>query len=161
MTQPLRPPDLIDDERLARLVTAGNSQAFSVLYERYHDRLYRYCRSILHSEADAHDAVQSTFTRALEALQQDLRNAPVRPWLFRIAHNEAISAIRHRRARELLAAHVEPGGSRPRTAQGPEKSSVRCWRTWGSCRSGSVQQSSCANWADCLTTRSRSCSARR
>jgi RNA polymerase sigma factor (sigma-70 family) len=108
MTQPLRQPQLLDDERLGRLVTAGNSWAFSVLYERYNGLLYRYCRSILRTDADAHDAVQSTFTRALEALQKNQRDAPMRPWLFRIAHNEAISAIRGRKARDSLAASTGP-----------------------------------------------------
>jgi RNA polymerase sigma factor (sigma-70 family) len=109
MTRPLRQPQVIDDERLGRSVTVDDSEAFSVLYERYHGLLFRYCRSILRSDADAHDAVQSTFTRALEALQRDQRDAPLRPWLFRIAHNEAISALRRRRASDRLAAPIEGG----------------------------------------------------
>jgi RNA polymerase sigma factor (sigma-70 family) len=108
MTQPVRQPQVIDDERLGRLVTAGNTWAFSVLYERYYGLLYRYCRSILRTEADAHDAVQSTFTRAFEALKRGQRGAPMRPWLFLIAHNEAISAIRGRKARDSLAASTGP-----------------------------------------------------
>ena len=105
MEEPLRRPPgslQIEDEQLARLITAGDDDAFSTLYERYHELLYRYCRSILRSEADAHDAVQSAFTRALEALRRDQRDAPLRPWLFRIAHNESISMLRrHKTAREL------------------------------------------------------------
>ncbi len=106
----MRQPQLVDDEQLGRLVTARNSRAFSILYERYYGILYRYCRSILHSEADAHDAVQSTFTRALEALQRDQRDAPIRPWLFRIARNEAISLLRRRRVSDQLAAHAGAQG---------------------------------------------------
>ena len=52
---------------------------------------------MLHDDADALDAVQSTFTSALVALRAGRRDAPLRPWLFRIAHNEAISLIRRRR----------------------------------------------------------------
>jgi RNA polymerase sigma factor (sigma-70 family) len=95
------------DERLARSVTAGSSPAFSILYERYHKQLFEYCRSILRSDGDAHDAVQSTFMHALEALQRDRRNAPLRPWMFRIAHNEAISLIRRRRAGDELSVLLE------------------------------------------------------
>jgi RNA polymerase sigma factor (sigma-70 family) len=84
------------DERLAQLVAAGRERAFSVLYERYHQPLYRYCRSMLRNDQDAQDALQSTFASALAALQQGRRNAPFRPWLFRIAHNEAITVIRRR-----------------------------------------------------------------
>ena len=85
------------DERLAQLVAAGRERAFAVLYERYHQPLYRYCRSMLHNDQDAQDALQSTFAAALAALQESKRNAPFRPWLFRIAHNEAITVIRRRR----------------------------------------------------------------
>jgi RNA polymerase sigma factor (sigma-70 family) len=85
------------DERLAQLVSAGRERAFAVLYERYHQPLYRYCRSMLRNDQDAQDALQSTFASALAALQASRRNAPFRPWLFRIAHNEAITIIRRRR----------------------------------------------------------------
>jgi RNA polymerase sigma factor (sigma-70 family) len=100
---PLRLPRL-GDERLARLVARGNSRAFAAVYDRYHQPLYRYCRSILRDDVDAQDALQSTFMRALAALKRDQRSAPLRPWLFRIAHNEAISVLRRRgRGEESLA----------------------------------------------------------
>ena len=95
----LRLPRL-GDEALARLAARGNARAFAAVYDRYHQTLYRYCRSILKDDADAQDALQSTFTRALSALQRDQRSAPLRPWLFRIAHNEAISVLRRRRRDE-------------------------------------------------------------
>ncbi|HEY2181692.1 MAG TPA: sigma-70 family RNA polymerase sigma factor [Solirubrobacteraceae bacterium] len=93
----------LDDERLARLVGAGSDTAFSLLYERYHQQLYRYCRSILRDETDAQDALQSALAGSLAALQRGQRNAPVRPWLFRIAHNEAISLLRRRPAQPELS----------------------------------------------------------
>src|SRR5437763_15528500 len=94
----------MSDELLARHAARGSRRAFSLLYERYHQRLYRYCRSIVREDADAQDALQSTFTRALDALQRDQRNAPLRPWLYRIAHNESITLLRgHRRPVEHQA----------------------------------------------------------
>jgi RNA polymerase sigma factor (sigma-70 family) len=93
----------LGDERLARLVAGGNDRAFTALYERYHQPLYRYCRSIVRDETDAQDALQSTFAGALVALRRGQRSAPVRPWLFRIAHNEAISVLRRRGDTEELS----------------------------------------------------------
>jgi RNA polymerase sigma factor (sigma-70 family) len=104
---PLRLPRL-GDERLARLATRGSTRAFAAVYERYHQTLYRYCRSIVRDDADAQDALQSTFTRALSALQRGQLSAPLRPWLFRIAHNEAISVLRRRRGEESLAVAALP-----------------------------------------------------
>src|SRR5947208_2566674 len=101
------------DERLAQLVMAGRERAFAVLYERYHQPLYRYCRSMLRNDQDAQDVLQSTFASALAALQQGKRNAPFRPWLFRIAHNEAITLIRRRRdaGQEITEAMLPPVAS--------------------------------------------------
>ena len=94
---------VLGDERLARLVGDGNKQAFAPLYEHYYQQLYRYCRSIVHDDLDAQDALQSTFASAFAALRQRQRDAPLRPWLFRIAHNEAVSVIRRRRPAEDLS----------------------------------------------------------
>src|SRR5690348_1300114 len=93
----------LGDEQLARSTAAGSGLAYTVIYERYHRSLLRYCRSILRSEPDAQDAVQSAFIHALEALQRNQRDAPLRPWLYRIAHNEAISLIRRRNAGDELS----------------------------------------------------------
>jgi RNA polymerase sigma factor (sigma-70 family) len=87
---------LFGDERLARLVGSGSERAFAAIYDRYHQQLYRYCRSIVRDEADAQDALQSALTSALVALKRGQRDTPLRPWLFRIAHNESISLMRRR-----------------------------------------------------------------
>jgi RNA polymerase sigma factor (sigma-70 family) len=86
----------LGDELLARYAARGNERAFAAIYERYYQPLYRYCRSILRNDTDAQDALQSTFVGALQALRREQRSAPLRPWLYRIAHNEAISLLRRR-----------------------------------------------------------------
>src|SRR4051794_25366682 len=84
---PLR---LLGDERLARLAAGGSERAFAVLYERHHQSLYRYARTIVRHDEDARDVLQTTMARALTALRRrGVPDAPMRPWLFRIAHHEA------------------------------------------------------------------------
>src|SRR3954452_890724 len=78
--------------------TRGTREALLArAYERHHQALYRYCRAILRHEHDAQDALQSTLTRAFAALPERPRDPDLRPWLFRIAHNESISILRRRR----------------------------------------------------------------
>jgi DNA-directed RNA polymerase specialized sigma24 family protein len=134
---PRRPAD---DERLAALVGEGDDRAFTVLYERYHQRLYGYCLSLLRDDSDAQDALQSAFAGALAALRRGQRNAPVRPWLFKIAHNEAISLIRRRRPEaERPVVRERPDASRSVPASAPGS---RCWwRTCASCPSDSEARS--------------------
>jgi len=94
------PAAALDDEQLAGLVAGGDEFGLTALFERYNDGLYRYCRSLLRRDEDARDAMQETFVRAIHALRRDRRDAPLRPWLFRIAHNESMNILR-RRARTV------------------------------------------------------------
>jgi RNA polymerase sigma factor (sigma-70 family) len=75
----------------------SSAAAFTAVYERHHRALYRYCRSLLGDDEDARDALQSTMAKAYAALRFEERDFEVRPWLFRIAHNEAVSRLRQRR----------------------------------------------------------------
>jgi RNA polymerase sigma factor (sigma-70 family) len=100
----------------------GSARAFAVLYRRHHQALYRYCRSIVHDEDDAQDALQSAMMRALAALQARKRDVAVRPWLFRIVHNEAVSLLRKRRSHSSLVEGLEPvDGGLERTVEQRER----------------------------------------
>lgn len=88
---------LLGDEKLFKLAAAGEPRAFEAIYDRHHQALYRYCRSIVGNEHDASDALQSTMASALRALVGESREIALKPWLFRIAHNECISLLRRRR----------------------------------------------------------------
>jgi RNA polymerase sigma factor (sigma-70 family) len=87
---------LLPDDRLARLAADGNRAAFAAIYRRHHQALYRYCRSILRNGEEAEDALQNTMLSALRALPGEQRTISLKPWLFRVAHNEAISVLRRR-----------------------------------------------------------------
>ncbi|MEA2256409.1 MAG: hypothetical protein QOG35_2454 [Solirubrobacteraceae bacterium] len=101
---PLR---LLGDEQLTRLASAGDRRAFQAIYERHHQGLYRYCHSILRSPDDARDALQSTWVAVLRSLEGERREIALKPWLYRIAHNESISVLRRRRPQEEIAAAAD------------------------------------------------------
>src|SRR5690242_11441760 len=86
----------LGDEQLARLATDRDPRAFEAIFARYHQELYRYCRAIVGNADDAEDALQGTMAAALRALPGETREIALRPWLYRVAHNEAISIIRRR-----------------------------------------------------------------
>jgi RNA polymerase sigma factor (sigma-70 family) len=93
-----------------------------MLYQRHHRALYRYCRSLVRDEDDAQDALQSAMMRALAALQGGERDLAVRPWLFRIVHNEAVSILRRRRPNVSLVEGLEPAdGGVERTVEERER----------------------------------------
>lgn len=112
---PRRALGLLPDSQLSRLAAEDSRQAFAAIYERHHQALYRYCRSILGNDEDAQDALQNTMVSALRALPGETREIALQPWLFRVAHNEAISVLRRRsggtaleEAEELAAVETDP-----------------------------------------------------
>lgn len=84
------------DSHLTRRAVRGSSRAFEAIFERYHQELYRYCAAIVGNSADAQDAVQNAMVKVLRALPGEERRIELKPWLYRIAHNEAIEIVRRR-----------------------------------------------------------------
>jgi RNA polymerase sigma factor (sigma-70 family) len=84
------------EQLLGRRAAAGDQAAFEAIYRHYHQEIYRYCRAIVRSDEDARDALQNTMLAALQALPGEKREIAIRPWLYRVAHNEAISLLRKR-----------------------------------------------------------------
>jgi RNA polymerase sigma factor (sigma-70 family) len=83
------------DERLVDLVRAGSDPAFEAIVERYRRALMRYVSRLLPPER-AEDVVQQAFVKAYEAMHRDAAELNLRPWLYRIAHNGAVNALRDR-----------------------------------------------------------------
>src|ERR671937_504149 len=81
------------DGRLTALAGSGHDRAFEEIVERYRRPLQRYLRRLL-SEALAEDVLQATFVRAWQALRAGTDVRDLRPWMYRIAHNQALNALR-------------------------------------------------------------------
>jgi RNA polymerase sigma factor (sigma-70 family) len=87
---------LLGDQQLTRLAAHGHMGAFEAIFQRYHQELYRYCRAVLSDPHEAEDALQATMVSVLRALPGERRHIALRPWLYRIARNEAMSIVRRR-----------------------------------------------------------------
>src|SRR3954451_25082525 len=87
---------LRSDDQLLVLFRAGSDEAFSVLHDRYRQRLFAYARQMLSScsRQDAEDVLQDVFVRAYGALRHDERDVNVRAWLYRVAHNRCVDHLR-------------------------------------------------------------------
>src|SRR5688500_9780909 len=86
---------LRSDEQLVALFRAGNDAAFSVIHDRYRQRLFVYSRQMLGgSRQDAEDALQDVFLRAYSSLRVSDNPVSLRAWLYRVAHNRCIDHLR-------------------------------------------------------------------
>lgn len=106
-------PRLLKDERLAQRAAAGEREAFAAIYERHHQALYGYCRSVLGNAEEASDALQNTMVRVLRALPGERREIALKPWLYRIAHNESMRLLSGRRPQATLDEAPSPTSPDP------------------------------------------------
>jgi RNA polymerase sigma factor (sigma-70 family) len=89
----------LEDSRLLALVSRGDAAAFESIVRRYTPQLAGYCRRLGMSDHATEDILQQSYLKAWIALSGGLVVRELRPWLFRIVHNAAVSAARD--AREL------------------------------------------------------------
>ncbi|HEY2335213.1 MAG TPA: sigma-70 family RNA polymerase sigma factor [Solirubrobacterales bacterium] len=99
------------DRRLAKRASNGDRRAIAAIFERYQQELYGFCLGILGEPQDAQDALQNTMVKVLKALPGEEREIALRPWLYRIAHNEAVELRRTRRPTQALHGHLRDGQS--------------------------------------------------
>jgi RNA polymerase sigma factor (sigma-70 family) len=98
----------VNDERLVARVRAGDDDAFEAIYDRYYLSLLAFCRHMLGSRHEAEDALQHSFASAYSALRGGDGVDDLRPWLYTIARNRCLSALRAQRE-ELCADELELG----------------------------------------------------
>jgi RNA polymerase sigma factor (sigma-70 family) len=82
------------DERLSALAAEGSERAFEVIVGRYRRDLVAYCSRLLRSDSRGEDVVQQALLNAWIALRDGTGVRELKPWLYRIAYNQAISARR-------------------------------------------------------------------
>ena len=82
-------------------VLAGDREAFELLAREFELPVYRFLRRMVRSQEDAEDLTQEAFVRIYTHLRHYDPSKPLRPWIFRIASNLAISHLRKHPARTL------------------------------------------------------------
>jgi RNA polymerase sigma-70 factor (ECF subfamily) len=87
--------------------TIMTPDAFGQLMTRMRPRLHRYCARMLGSVFDGEDVVQDALAKAIEALPEAGHLQNPENWLFRIAHNTALDALRRRKRQTVRQASDE------------------------------------------------------
>lgn len=87
----------LSDTRIVDRVLRGNSDAYELLIERYESKLRRYVTYLIGDEMTSHDVVQETFIKAYQNLRSYKPKYKFSSWIYRIAHNEAMNAVKKRR----------------------------------------------------------------
>ena len=110
------------DERLARRAARGDRGALEEIFRLYHQDLYRYCLATVRDPDDAQEAMQNAMVKMVRALPGEKREINLKPWLYRIARNEAVETLRRRRhSVELSQEQAAPAAEIAETADSRER----------------------------------------
>src|ERR1051325_9895657 len=103
--------DYFHEDPLA-LFRQGTREAFGALVRRYEGELYGYLRRYLGDGDLADDVFQNTFLQLYTKIHQYELGRPVRPWLYTIATNQAIDALRRQNRHPSLRLEQERDDSK-------------------------------------------------
>ena len=100
------------DVQLMLGVKAGDESSFELLLARYRTPLIHFLGRMVKDPAMAEDLAQEVFLRVYRARKGYTPSAKFTTWLFRIATNLALNAVRDERHRHRDVSIEQPDGSR-------------------------------------------------
>ena len=123
----------LSDSLLLDGVRHGDEEAFSALFLRYHDGIYRALLHLLQRGDEADDATQEVFLKLHQRPPSGGREHNVSAWLYRVALNLGYNVLRSERRRDERYQHVgqamtpSKGAMDPASAllEGEERAQVR------------------------------------
>lgn len=97
----------LTDSYLVQQARDGQTEAFSVLVDRYRQKVFQTCMGFVHNTDDAEDLTQEIFVKAWSALKSFDGRAAFSTWLYRIAVNRAINHTRKNKLRSFIGFNDE------------------------------------------------------
>ncbi|MCL2097500.1 MAG: RNA polymerase sigma factor [Bacteroidales bacterium] len=82
------------EKELIQQVLQGDTSAFALLVDAHKDRVFNLVFRVIRQRAWAEELCQDVFIKVYQQLAQFKHKARFSTWLFRIAYNTAISALR-------------------------------------------------------------------
>jgi RNA polymerase sigma-70 factor (ECF subfamily) len=107
-----------DDRELLVALRDGGDGAFRALFERHADPVFSFVVKLVRDDALAEDVLQETFLRIHRGISTWEPARPARPWIYGIARNAALDALRQRKKADRLE------DESARRAPAPERETV-------------------------------------
>lgn len=84
----------VDDAELVAKAIRGDNDSYGLLMTRYEFKLLRYVTYLIGDADAAADVVQDTFIKTYQNLRNYKPAYKFSSWIYRIAHNEAMNALK-------------------------------------------------------------------
>ncbi len=90
------------DDFWLEALRSGDEEAFRLLVDRFQDKIFKTCLSILNDRDDADDLTQEVFIEAFRSIRSFKSQSTLSTWLYRIAVNKSLNFIRSAKRKVFL-----------------------------------------------------------
>ncbi|MBK8472662.1 MAG: RNA polymerase sigma factor [Sphingobacteriales bacterium] len=87
---------LNDRQLIDRIISSGDTALFSVLYDRYANKVYRKCIGMVRNKDDAQDLAHDILVKAFLNISNFEGNSTFSTWIYAISYNQCIDFLRQR-----------------------------------------------------------------
>ncbi len=118
------------EKELLRRAAQGDASAFSELLGAHEQKMYAVCYRMCSNEYDAQDCLQEAMLRAYKALPRFKGESAFATWLYRIAMNTCLDALRRKKsqASTSLDSLLSEGWSPQSNSESPDEHVIRSER---------------------------------
>lgn len=99
--------EALADADLLDAIRSGDESAFTVLYERYFERVYNFAYARLRNRADAEEVAQETFIAVFRSIEAFAGRSALLSWIYGVAKNTVNNHLRRSRAQDLRIERAE------------------------------------------------------
>lgn len=116
---------VIDEQDAIRRCQMGDREAFRPIVERYGNVLMGTIYLMIGDRAVSEELVQETFVRAWKGIKTFRLGQPLKPWLVRVAVNQALNARARRQAPVEPLSEANAAGMDAGFGQSDDRSEIR------------------------------------
>jgi len=97
-----KPRRLSDMEVINLILESGDTTHFGELYDRYSNKVFRKCCSMVNNEADAQDLTQSILLKAFLHISKFEGRSSFSTWIYAITYNTCINFLKNKKRRSYI-----------------------------------------------------------
>jgi RNA polymerase sigma-70 factor (ECF subfamily) len=90
-----------EEDKVIEAVRLGNTQAYHLLVDGYKDMVYTLCIRMVKNSMHAEELAQDAFLKAFQHIGSYRKESKFSTWLYRIAFNTCLSALRKNKVDEV------------------------------------------------------------
>jgi RNA polymerase sigma-70 factor (ECF subfamily) len=116
----------LDDSALVSFILKRHQENYREIINRYQKKLFSYLYRLVRNKEEVEDILQNVFVKVFKNLDSFDTKKKFSPWIYRIAHNEAINFLKRRNKKQFIS-WEDMANENKSEARSEEKSPFDAW----------------------------------